>query len=553
MKLRDIQRVGMKLVNLKSASITNRLRIGFGLIILFMITLTLTGIRTLTMMNSDMERIVHGNYRKIACAQSIRNSISDIDNHVYTTALNNDAELTKKEVAAVKDARAAYAASMADLEKLETGAKGKEIIASIKENFNITQGALDRVIDLIALGNMSNAGNMLTACREISKGLSAASDDMVRYQQEQADRNAAQAEATFVRTRYFLMILGGSVLIFALFLSRFLANSITVPLSEGVAVARRIAQGDLTAQIDNASNDETGQLLQAMSNMVKNLRRIIGEVKTAAGNIASASQQLNASSGLMSKGAGEQATRSSQVATASVEMSQTVLDIAKNASSIETSATSTAGLARDGQGAVERSVDKIRAIAKTLAESADLIKLLGERSNQIGAIINVINEIADQTNLLALNAAIEAARAGDAGRGFAVVADEVRKLAERTGSSTSEIGGMINAIQAEVRRAVLSMDNITKEVNVGVDLSNETGSVLRNIVEAVEQLHLMVQQIASATEEMTTTSDGINRDIEGIAAVSKETSGSSEQIAQASQELADLSRGLEKVVSGFTV
>ena len=512
-----------------------------------MVALTLTGLRALTMMNADMERIVQGNYRKTACAQGIRNAIADIDNHMYNAALNNDPETTKKEVEAIKEARATYAASMAELEKLEARAKGKEIIGIIKDNFTIAQGALDRVIDLISQGNMSNATNMLTASREISKGLSAASDDMVRYQQERAAENAAQAEATFVRTRYFLVILGGSVLIFALFLSRFLANSITIPLSEGVAVAKKIAQGDLTARIDNPSGDETGQLLQAMSNMVENLRRIIGEVKTAAGNIAASSQQLNASSELMSKGAGEQATRSSQVATASVEMSQTVLDIAKNASSIETSATSTAGLARDGEGAVERSVDKIRAIAKTLAESADLIKLLGERSNQIGAIINVINEIADQTNLLALNAAIEAARAGDAGRGFAVVADEVRKLAERTGNSTSEIGGMINAIQAEVRRAVLSMDNITKEVNVGVDLSNETGGVLRNIVAAVEQLHLMVQQIASATEEMTTTSDEINRDIEGIASVSKETSGSSAQIAQASQELASLSRGSKRL------
>ncbi len=200
-----------------------------------------------------------------------------------------------------------------------------------------------------------------------------------------------------------------------------------------------------------------------------------------------------------------------------------MLDIARNASSIETSATGTAGMARDGEGVVERSVEKIRAIAKTLGESAELIKLLGERSNQIGAIISVINDIADQTNLLALNAAIEAARAGDAGRGFAVVADEVRKLAERTGNSTSEIGGMINAIQTEVRRAVLSMDNITKEVNVGVDLSNETGGVLRDIVAAVEQLHLMVQQIASATEEMTTSSDEIHKDIEGIASVSRKT------------------------------
>ena len=310
------------------------------------------------MMNADMGRIMQDNYRKIAGAQTMRNAIADIDNHMYNAALANDAETTRADTGKIKEARDTYSAAMADLEKLELNPKGKEILGIIKDNFSIVQNAHDRVLELITTNNMSNATNTLMASREISKGLSAASEDMVRYQQQRAVENAERAEATFVRTRYFLIVLGGSVLLFALFLSRFLSSSITVPLSEGVAVAKRIAEGDLTARIDNPSTDETGQLLQAMSNMVGNLRRIIGEVKTAAGNIASASQQLNASSELMSKGAGDQATRSTQVATASVEMSQTVLDIARNASSIETSATGTAGMARDGEGVVERSVEK---------------------------------------------------------------------------------------------------------------------------------------------------------------------------------------------------
>jgi methyl-accepting chemotaxis protein len=545
--------MNIKQMNLRAVSITNRLRIGLGLIILFMVVLTVTGIKALSTMQDDLERIVQVNNRKIACAETIRNAINDIDKTLFGIALNKDEQTTKKGLEIIKADRSTYAASLSDLEKLEATRKGKETILTIKENFDIAQNANDRALELLSQGNEQNATNTIAASAEITKLLSASSDEMVKYQDEQAALNARQARATFVRTRYYLVILGGAVLVFALFLSSILAKSIINPLSEAVSVAQKIAKGDLTARIENTSTDETGQLLQAMADMVKGLQRIIGEVKAAASNMAAASQQLKASSEIMSKGAGEQAGRASQVATASVEMSQTVLDIAKNASSIEASATSTAKLAKDGEGAVERSVEKIRAIAKTLSESAQLIKLLGDRSNQIGAIINVINEIADQTNLLALNAAIEAARAGDAGRGFAVVADEVRKLAERTGNSTSEIGGMINAIQAEVRRAVLSMDNITKEVNVGVDLSNETGGVLRNIVQAVDQLHLMVQQIASATEEMTSTSDEMNKDIEGIASVSKETSGSSEHVSQASQELAKLSLELEKVVSGFTV
>jgi methyl-accepting chemotaxis protein len=340
---------------------------------------------------------------------------------------------------------------------------------------------------------------------------------------------------------------------FAVFLAIVLKNSISRPLSEAVLVAHRIARGDLTVRIDTVATDETGQLLRAMKNMAESLRHIIGEVKVAAENIGAASRQLNGNSEVMSNGAGEQATRASQVATASEEMSHTVLDVARNSANIEASATETARLAKEGETVVERSVEKVRAIAQTIDESGQSIKLLGERSNQIGVILSVINEIADQTNLLALNAAIEAARAGEVGRGFAVVADEVRKLAERTGRSTSEIGSMIRSIQEEVSKAVSSMDFITTEVKMGVDLSTQGGGVLRNIVDSVDQLHVMVQQIASATEEMAQTSDEINKDIEMIALVSKETSGNSEQTREASNQLSGLSVNLERIVGGFVV
>ena len=540
-------------MNFRGLSIGNRLRAGLGVITAFMVILTITGVWSLSTMNNRLEQITQINDRKIEFAQGIRDASDGIDKSMLAIALLNNEDTSKKERKKVEDTRAAFQTSLSSLEKLETTAKGKEIVSTIKGNFEIVQGAYDRALEAVAAGNGMNAGNLIGASLEISRMLSDSSEEMVKYQRERAADHAKTARATYVRARYLLLSLGAVIFGITIFLTSFLARSITKPLEEGVSVARKIAEGDLTALIEATTNDETGQLLRAMRNMVENLQRIIGEVKVAAGDMASASQQLTSSSELMSKGAGEQAGRASQVAAASEEMSQTIMDVAKNTSSIETSATDTAKLARDGEAVVERSVEKVKAIARTIAESAQLIKLLGDRSNQIGAIIDVINEIADQTNLLALNAAIEAARAGDAGRGFAVVADEVRKLAERTASSTSEIGGMIKAIQTEVRQAVLSMENITNEVKSGVDLSSQTGDVLRGIVEAVDQLRLMVQQIASATEEMASTSDEINRDIESIAAVSRETSGSSEHIAGASEELAKLSVGLEKVVSGFKV
>jgi methyl-accepting chemotaxis protein len=544
-------------MNLGRLSISRRLGIGLGLIIALMVVLTVTGIWSLAGINGRLEQIINVNNEKISLAYKVKSSVDALDKSIMAIVVANDETIAKEEKTKIEAARTTYQDALGKLEKVEKSAKGKELIAAIKDNITIARTANDKVLELMSSGSSGGAGSqagiLLTGTLQISNMLNEACNELVKFQQERIGAAAKEARATYIRAKYMLIILGAVVFAFAVFLSSFLARSITKPLSEGVAVAQRIAEGDLTTQIDVTGADETSQLLGAMKDMVQALQHIIGEVKTASGNMASASQQLNSSSDLMSKGAGEQASRAAQVATASEEMSQTILDVARNTSNIETSATDTVKLAQDGEVAVDRSVEKVKSIARTIGESAKLIKSLGERSNQIGEIVNVINDIADQTNLLALNAAIEAARAGDVGRGFAVVADEVKKLAERTGNSTAEIGGMVKSIQNEVHQAVIAMENITAEVKSGVDLSAEAGDVLRGVVGSVDQLHVMVQQIASAAEEMASTSEEINRDIETIASVSKETSGNSEDIARASQELATLSVNLEKVVGGFRV
>jgi len=534
-------------------TISKRLAIGFGVILALMIILTATGIWSLSGMNRKIEQIIKVNNTKIEHAYAIQNSISAIDKSVLTIVLSNDETTTKTERQKIETARTAYQASMTTLEKLETTAKGKEIIQELKQNAEISKGANDRAIETATSGNIQSAITTITGTLQISNILGNACNDLVHYQQEQTTLGAKDAQATYTRARLLLLIIGVVVFAFAVFLATGLAKSITKPLNYGASIAHKIAEGDLTARIETMRADETGQLLGAMQNMLENLQRIIGEVKAAATNMASASHELNANSELMSKGAGEQAGRALQVASASEEMSQTILDVAKNTSSIEISSTETAKLARNGEKVVDSSVHKVKAISVTIEASAQLIRSLGDRSNQIGHIIGVINDIADQTNLLALNAAIEAARAGEAGRGFAVVADEVKKLAVRTSNSTSEISSMITSMQKEVHEVVASMETITREVTAGVELSTQAGDVLRNIVGSVDQLHIMVQQIASASEEMASTSEQISKDIETIATVSKETSGNSEGITRASLELAELSVSLEKAVAGFNV
>jgi methyl-accepting chemotaxis protein len=330
-------------------------------------------------------------------------------------------------------------------------------------------------------------------------------------------------------------------------------RTILKPLVNLVDTAHKVAAGDLTVNLEHKGNDEIAKVTDAIKGMVDKLKGVIGEIKQASSSVASGSDQLSSTSEEITRTMGDQSTRSSQIATATEEMSQTVIDIAKNASNIAHQSSETAIIAKKGAEVVDKSVIESRTIVETVRTSAGVMQTLGEKSKQIGEIVDVINDIADQTNLLALNAAIEAARAGEQGRGFAVVADEVRKLAERTAQATAEISRMIGAIQGEVSSAVEAMNRTNEKVNVGLEYSVEAGEQLKAIVQSVTSLQSLVQQIATATEEMSTTSEAISGDIQAVAGGAREISGESDQIAKSSAELARLAGQLKTTVNQFRV
>ncbi|MCX5815095.1 MAG: methyl-accepting chemotaxis protein [Proteobacteria bacterium] len=353
--------------------------------------------------------------------------------------------------------------------------------------------------------------------------------------------------------RIVLVICGISVILIlltSLFIYTYTKRTLG-PLKYLVKSANKLAEGDLSMEIIVERQDEVGQLLGAMKNMIERWREVVKDVQSASQGFAAKGQELNESAGQMSHRAKDQATRSTQVAASAEETSRTVADVAKNVGSIATYTADTVTVAKGGEEIVRKAVAEVQEIASTVEGLGRLIVSLGDRSKHIGNIIGVIDDIADQTNLLALNAAIEAARAGEQGRGFAVVADEVRKLAERTAKATSEIGETIKAIQEEMTGAVNSMKGVSEKVGTGVTFSAQSGDALTAIVTKANELELMVEQIASATEQMSSTTETIAKDIEEIALISEETSKSSEETNGIANRLLELSMELQKTVSGF--
>jgi methyl-accepting chemotaxis protein len=232
-------------------------------------------------------------------------------------------------------------------------------------------------------------------------------------------------------------------------------------------------------------------------------------------------------------------------------MTTTSTDIAGSCLSAATGSQEAGNEATHGEGVVQETITRMNLIAARVQESARTIENLGRRSDEIGAIIGTIEDIADQTNLLALNAAIEAARAGEQGRGFAVVADEVRALAERTSKATREIATMIKSIQNDTAAAVSQMENGVKEVEAGIGDAARSGSALGEIIEHINGVTMQVNQIATAAEQQSATTQEITTNIQMINDVIQDTAQGAERSASAAESLSSLAEELNHLVGRF--
>jgi len=381
-------------------------------------------------------------------------------------------------------------------------------------------------------------------------------DATVKVGSTYADNTLASLQSTSSRVRMLVLALsgGGGLLVaiaMVLIISEIMHRLGGEPL-EMQAAARRIADGDLTVRLSASAGDERS-LLSSISQMQSNLRDTIGHSRQAAEQLAGAAGNLAASSQQVSRSSSQQSEATASMAASVEQITVSISHVSASAANARQLAEETGRLSTLGKDMVQSTVGEINKIADSVTRSNDVIGALGEQSNKIFSIVNVIKEIADQTNLLALNAAIEAARAGEQGRGFAVVADEVRKLAERTTSSTQEIATMIDAIQHGTQSAVLGMEEGRKQVAEGVQMAAKTGESMQHIQFGTKRVLDAVEDISSALSEQTSASTQIAKDVETIAQMTEENSAAINAVSRSANQLQQLATDLKRSVDHFHV
>lgn len=493
----------------------------------------------LNSINADMERIYSRHVMQLKNLSEAQNSFNHIQTELRTIWSAWSETEVDRYFSFIDEYELELLRCLDEADKLTVDEEEKQIINELrtawqeyKKFINISRETF-KTNGVEAGVTAAKDGNFVVCAKQMGSSFQSSVDNEL----DLAKANYENAASTGNRTKSFMVILTAVTLLISAAIGYPISKAIVNPLRLTLAQAEKLAVGDLTYKVSYTAKDEVGRLTGALNQAVEGIKGLISKVRDSAEIIGASSQQLAATAEEMAASNESQAEEISNASHTISEFAASIQQVAASSQAVSFQSQESAKIAGQGVLAAKEAISGMG-----LVENA--VFKLGQNSEKIGQIVQLIDEISTQTNLLALNAAIEAARAGEHGRGFAVVADEVRKLAERSAKATKEITSLIGEIQKGTREAV-------DATNKGVIVMEKTETTFADVVEGAKNTATAVDRITAASKNQAVSSHEVAKMMEIIAGTTEEVSAGAEETAASTQQLAKMAEELSELIEQF--